>query len=855
MPSKPGNIDQSVNKGDVISSGTGQPGSGRVEAGRIYTGTIVATHHGDNIYEVQLDAINAKVKCIWACGIFAPMLGIRMKYYPPLQTKVAILCSSASKGWIITTAPKEPFDTLAAKAKSMVEMGLGDLDLDPYISDGENAGREQTVTKPNDLLEGEFEISNNFGVAVQFLTTMVKLQGSERAKIEAFLMDDMVRIVSETFKHYSCFGDYQIYNDGRLNVRWDGTSYEHESFGKASKDDPLVELNNKKVEFEDTYNQTGRWRFSEYIGFLGDFIHTFVTEPHEALASIAEEAIRPGKARTQIQSDGTILMQSVAEIALERVCRVVAPVEKRRQDDPEGVKKDQFENLNKDYLKLWNNGQDMRKAHYASYQLRQYARWLSCYHSFARFHQMSADWTIPKETDFEHSWGNKEDDVEAANAGQELSYDVYATIRILRDGSILVMDGFNSTVSMVRGNIQMSAARHITLDAAGDIHFNAGQNIYMKARRNIEISAIRGGLILKARAWWKGFCEWGSVWIKSDAVDPAKDEPPAPEDPEQDPEPEVRAAAIFIDAAKGQTIIQSERRITVATNGTPDDGESMDDTTASVVLQSRRQDVRMLGKRHAIIKSEGQSEGQVIIDAERSKAVIVKCLKFLMDVKQLFDINSKLTFKRDNILRVEEIRNKRSHSAQIITGPENLGVDHVNDKIPHHGHGHHLIKYNPTTTPVEFATGDEVEELTAYSPADVVEVEPHSENGDPPDGPDWEYPKEDKKFDNMGYVNQPTEDEIFQPMAQQRLYESGTDLLIKKDDYEEWVWATDNKLKSGKRTNTASAPFPGITGQEKRVTAGAPLHAPLDEEYSAQSPDKAQDPVNNPVTRKFLKYS
>ena len=50
----------------------------------------------------------------------------------------------------------------------------------------------------------------------------------------------------------------------------------------------------------------------------------------------------------------------------------------------------------------------------------------------------------------------------------------------MRDGSILVMDGFNSAISMVRGNIQMSSVRHIELDAAGDIKITAGQNIYIR---------------------------------------------------------------------------------------------------------------------------------------------------------------------------------------------------------------------------------------------------------------------------------------------------------------------------------------------------------------------------------------
>lgn len=839
-------------KGDSQSAGSGQPGLTRLEAGRVYTGRIKQTHHGDGLYSVELDGLNTVVNCTWAAGIFSPILGIRTKYYPTLDTKVAVLISGLNTGWIITTAPSETYDFSAGGANSMVAMQLDEEKLEPF--EQELKGMGLNVTNPNDLLEGEFLIANNFGVALQFLTTMIKMQASERAKVEALLMDDMVRIVSETFKHYSSFGDYQIYNDGRLNVRFDGSSYEFESFGKEKNTEPLVQLDDKKVDFQKTFTETGRWRFSEYIGFLGDFIHTFVTEPNETLAAIAAEAIRPGKARMQMHSDGTILMQSVADITIERVCRVVSPTEIKRQDDPEGNKKNEFDKLNKEYLKIWNYGQDMRKAHYASYQLRQYARWLSCFHSFARFHQLDKDWSIPLETDFQHSWNNQEKDVEQANAGGETLYDVYATFRIMRDGSILIMDGFNSTISMVRGNIQMSAVRHIELDAAGDIRINAGQNLYIKARRNIEISAIVGGLTLKARTWWKALCEWGTVWIKSDAIDPSSDEtPPTPEDPTQDPEPEIHGAAIFLDAAKGQALIQSERRATISVIGNPEDAESLEDTTASVVLQSQNQDVRALAARHSILKSEGRSQGKIILDS--ANAIIATTLSFLLKVKIIFDINQKFTLRSDNIVNVEEIRSKRAHTQQTISGPENLGVDHVNDRIPHHGHGHHIMKFNGSATPIKFALSSEIKQLEDYNSEEVVDVDPHTDAGDPVDGPDWEYTPEDKTFNNQGYSEQPKEDETFQPMAQQRLAEEGTDNLIDKTSYESWDWDTDNKLKAGTRTNTSSLPFPGDAAQEKKFTSGQPLHQPLSEEYSAQSPDKAQDPLNQPITRKFIKYS
>lgn len=836
-----------------MSAGEGQPGRARVEVGKVYTGVITSTHHGDNLYTVDIDGIKTQLNCTWAAGIFSPMIGIRTKYYPELNTRVAVLATGGAINWIISTAPNETYDYSAGAANSMVEVQLSEVEAEPFKQ--EFKGAAQNVTKPNDLLEGEFDISNNFGVAVQFLTTMVRLKASERAKIEASLMDDMVRIVSETFKHYSAFGDYQIYNDGRLNVRFDGTSYEHESFGKLSDQDPLVDLDSNKVDFKDTFTQTGRWRFSEYIGFLGDFIHTFVTEPSATLAGIAEEAVRPGKARMQMHSDGTILMQSVADIAIERVCRVVTPTEKKRQDDPEGNKKDEFNRLNKEYLKIWNYGKDMSKAHYSAYQLRQYARWLSCYHSFARFHQLDKDWSLPLETDVPatHSWHNQENDVKQANDGQSTLYDVYATFRIMRDGSILVMDGFNSAISMVRGNIQMSSVRHIELDAAGDIKITAGQNIYIKARRNIEISAIVGGLTLKARAWWKALCEWGSVWIKSDAVDLSKEAAPSPEDATQDPEPEIHAGAIFLDASKGQTLLQSERRMTLNVTGEPDSSSDNQDTTASVVVQSASQDVRLIGKRNSVVKSEGQNDGKIIFDAEQAKAIILKSRKFLLKVLEIFDINQKLTFK-SNILRVDETRSKRSHTETVITGPENYGLPEPSSccYVPH---GHHIMKFNGSSTPVELASGSDVQELTDYSTADVSEVNPHEDADDPPGGPDWSFTAESKKFDNSGYVADPMEDEVFQPMAQQRLSEPFSDAFIDKNGYDSWDWETDNKLKEGKRTNTSSAPYPGANAQEKKFAAGQALHSPLSEPYSDQSPDNAEDMTSESVTRKFLKYN
>ena len=166
-------------------------------------------------------------QCRWTAGIFAPLVGIRAMYYPAVQSRVLVLASSAAPHFIVSSVPSEQFNGAIAGAKTMT--GSSTKGLDPYVARAQGRGLE--IDKPVDLLEGEFDISNNFGVSLQLLTTCLSMKGSERAKIEAFLLNDMVRIVSDAFKHFSCFGDMQIYNDGRLNARWDGTSYDFESWG------------------------------------------------------------------------------------------------------------------------------------------------------------------------------------------------------------------------------------------------------------------------------------------------------------------------------------------------------------------------------------------------------------------------------------------------------------------------------------------------------------------------------------------------------------------------------------------------------------------------------------------------
>ncbi len=553
----------------------------KLTRGMVYTGVVITANAATQTFEVKEDETGSVVPSVWAASVMAGLVGLRTTYVPSVGTRVTF------------TVNRERGYALGAMAKEAIfpahkETVTGDLEAraknrklysqeTAFAVDGHNPAR--------DALEGELDMTNLMGVGVSFLTSIAKLQAGDLAKVEACLHNDMVRIVSQTFKHFSAFGNYEVYNDGRLNVRWNGTSYDHETWGKENEADPKVEADAGEIELGDinALEDNFRARFSHFIGHLGGFINTYVTDPGKALGELGEAAYRSGRFRAHVGMDGTLLVQSVGEIALERVVRIPVPHEKKTWDDPSGNKATDFANLDLSPLKKWNYSAPENMWH-AAYQLRHYARWLSSMFSLARYRQLNKDWTVPSEAQ------TPAPDVHSAEADREQAdpageyYETYATIRIMRDGSIVNMDGHGSAIMMSAGNVQVSAAKNLTLEAAGDINVVAGQDINFKARRSLELVAVRGGIILKARTWLHNFCEWGSIWNRSGAPDPRRElDAPTKTDPDNDPDPIVLPYAIVNQATEGGISHEAVNSAsTVVTKRATAAGGDVEDVSVSV---------------------------------------------------------------------------------------------------------------------------------------------------------------------------------------------------------------------------------------------------------------------------------
>lgn len=512
---------------------------------------------------------------------------------------------------------------VVAYGKTSFILGVRDTDI-PGQTLGRTTGQRLMVggEKANadipsaaDALSGEVEIANAMSVGLRFLTTVMQMTAGDRAKVECCLLNDMVRIVSAQYRHISPMGDELMFDHGRPTLEKGWTAYRHELFGLKASDD---ELYDESTLFADRVKKLGRNRLIEYIGFAGDMIHSFIADPSAAIFEMTGTAepeagsdpkttsqYPAGKSWVHRAMDGSVIVQSVADIRLERVVRIPVPVRFKSHEDPSLNRHyDTLSEELKTYLKAW----DMTNPYRMTFQLREYSRWLTRYAAFARF-VSSGEYSIPKETDAVPDYNNKEDDRETVN-GPLGPIDAYAVITIMRNGAIVIF-GSGASVVMSNGELQMTAMRHVTVEAGGDLRLVAGGSIFLKARKHIEMVATAGSLITYAFCSMRHFCEAGSVIIKSLAkkiVDP-DDEATKPkarfqtDRDKDDPDmiPQVASYALAIETPNGEMTLRSGNTLTIATDNPPTGDTSDPDLRESAIMISAAGNIRVKSNGYLVV--------------------------------------------------------------------------------------------------------------------------------------------------------------------------------------------------------------------------------------------------------------
>jgi hypothetical protein len=494
------------------------------------SGTIIDYNYEWGTYNVKLDN-NRPVTAIAASSLISGLLGIKVNAI--LEAGTPVICvttTTTGETFILGTlgtggVPSSQITSsyITAEPTSNVISTL----FDPEKANNAGANSYLDGSMPMNLAPGDVNIQAGGGSAITLLQTLASLKASELAKIECFVQDDMVRILNKTFQHISAFGDYNIYNEnGSLNVEWKGTSEEFESFGGSSKGNLGLgaEAEGQVTGLTDlpSFNSDGKWRFVNYIGKIGNFIHMFVTDPKAALKQKDEgEEPASGRFGLHVNEDGSFLCQSVSDIVLEKVVKIPVARAKNRWEETPADKE-----FDPKYMKNWVPMGD-EKLWQMSYKLRDYAKWFSegyCNSGFLgndRFIKPSCSATEDPSTWAENAEREKVDGAFENVFGE--TQEAYATIRIFKDGSIVLMDAYGSSVHLTGGNVQIAASKNLLLNAANTVNI-MGKEVNITSIDSTTIASTQGsmdiaGNTLARLSSTNGFTILESSMQNRDAVD------------------------------------------------------------------------------------------------------------------------------------------------------------------------------------------------------------------------------------------------------------------------------------------------------------------------------------------------
>lgn len=464
---------------------------------------VVGNLQPNNLVQVKLELTSETLNCVWAAGIISGLLGVRSIYFPPNQTRVLVHYTGKDINYIMGSINPHNTNPVVSERSLLDPEGLHYTQNPVYQAVRTGPGQIASgVQAPLDMVEGELVLENMMGVSLQLLTHLSALSAGDMARVEAHLKDDMVRVISGSFKHHSALGDESIYNDGgRLNREVHAAMFDHEAYGNLSASQERVHLTNPQQpdlgdrSQIDGFTDNLRARLSQYFGWLGDFVQMWVSDPPQLLGKLAADQLRAGKFRCHVNSDGSCLVQSVAEVAIEKVVRIPVPIRIRREDDPSGNRTDGVAKP-VTALQQWKPSGSLFEM---AFQLREYARWLSNAWTLGRFHTMSQDFLVPSEAQTPAPAPNSyEPDRVAANEGQSSWRLVYACFRILRDGSVVVLDGYGNSFTSTQTGVCVSSTQDLRLEAAGSIIIQAGRDIHLTARKNINLTAVLESVRIKS---------------------------------------------------------------------------------------------------------------------------------------------------------------------------------------------------------------------------------------------------------------------------------------------------------------------------------------------------------------------
>ncbi len=484
------------------------------ENGQFFFAKVVASDAG--AYNVQLAPQVANQPSLLSgvplSSMTAGLLGVKECFLPQPGSTVFCFKIDAFTALILGVVPE--FDTVN-KAESYPSRGsLGPGDGKTCQNNTQGYGEKVSPSKlnvfnqgrPTDVVDGEYVLANEFGVLLGLFQHFSVLKASELAQVQAFLYDDLVRIVSHNFEHFTCMGSAKTFQDGKnLNHEIGLTHDAKEATGRPNVSEnespPVIQLTGKvSVDDKDDFftlakaQQASIERFKGFVGELGDFLHLVFSRPAEGQprAQDGEKTgvFDRGLASVKMGMDGSLALRSLSGVALEKTNwvrvpqRILAPeAEGEPGPDKEIIKGFTFDSS--------VSAKSIPYLHFL--QLRDYLAVALEGQAYQRFIN-SGKFEVNDDPKKEARLG-AETPLTPEHTGN--FYPKSSGLYLMPNGGIVLRDAWGSAIVMEGGNVFIQPAKDLVLQPLRNVIGKIGQNVSLAVKQDIDISSTSGGFRLK----------------------------------------------------------------------------------------------------------------------------------------------------------------------------------------------------------------------------------------------------------------------------------------------------------------------------------------------------------------------
>jgi hypothetical protein len=492
----------------------------------LFTGIVITSNAGSRAVTVVREisgpmhtADSGKlVQATVLSSVLSHFLGFKDCVLPQPGTRVLCLSEANNNCYVLGSVPQPTLGK--PKLSSRAALGAGDpmgdaanrkghVDRLPAIHDGR---------RPVDVVDGEYVVGNELGVLIGLYQEMANLKASELAQIQCYLLDDLVRIISHNFQHYSALGEYNIYHDGKkIMAEFGATHKPAESYGAPAvssdsgafntfSSDGGHEIDDSSDFYKITKDERIKAieRFKIFLGSVGDFLHMFLVKPHnekfrllDPEQSISDGDFDTGLCDLHLGTDGGVHLRSVKEVFIEKTNWIRVPLRKSAPDDPKG---DDASSLDYDQKEKFEFVDDFSyKSNPFTYalQIRDYVAYVNEKLGYQNFKSHEKDFGVSNDVDAEQNI-SKESQIDAETQLYLQNYKLRtAGIYLMPNGGITIRDAWNSAIVMEGGSIYIQPAKDLISQPLRNNITKAGGSINISCKKHIDISSTEEGFRLK----------------------------------------------------------------------------------------------------------------------------------------------------------------------------------------------------------------------------------------------------------------------------------------------------------------------------------------------------------------------